>query len=132
MKKIIFIILLNIFTTILFSQEKTPHSIAKDTIIAKGIQSAPEFPGGVSAFYEYIIDNFKPESKLKGVQKLYVCFVVEKDGTISNVKILKGMDEKNDKNLIKIVQNSPKWSPGMQSGKPVRASFNLPLTVNFK
>ncbi|AWH83722.1 hypothetical protein HYN59_00700 [Flavobacterium album] len=115
------------------AQETKPLKTTDYSLVTNDeLQTKPEFPGGVSEFYQYIIDNFKPESKLKGVQKLYVYFVIEKDGSISIVKILKGLDEKNDENLIKVIQNSPKWSPGIQNGKPVRASFNLPLTINFK
>lgn len=58
---------------------------------------------------------------------MILSFVVEANGTLSNVKVLRGVDPAIDKEAIRVVESSPKWSPGQQRGKPVRVSFNMPI-----
>ncbi|AWH83721.1 hypothetical protein HYN59_00695 [Flavobacterium album] len=125
MKKIFLIALFSICTNVLFAQEEKQKR-SEDTVYAH-VQLQPEFPGGMKAFYKYISDNFKPN---KG-GKMLVTFVVEADGSVTEVKIVKGINAKWDKKLYKIIENSPKWEPGSQDGKPIRASYRLPLTINL-
>ena len=75
-------------------------------------------------------ENIKyPEAaKKQGIQgTVYVSFVVEKDGTVSNVKLLKGIGGGCDEESIRIVKGMPKWKPGIQNGKTVRVLFNMPI-----
>ncbi len=94
------------------------------------VEEMPEFPGGDEARMRYLRDNIKyPElERDNGVQGLVVVsFVVEKDGSITNIKILKGLTPNINNEAIRVVQNMPKWKPGKQRGKPVRVTINLPI-----
>lgn len=99
-----------------------------------GLQVQPDFPGGMAAFYKYVMNNFRtPELDNDMTAKIYVSFVVEKDGSLTAIKVLRdpgyGMGKEAERVLKSMKQ---KWSPGIQNGKPVRASFNLPITINIK
>ena len=97
------------------------------------VEENPEFPGGIQACYKWIADNMKyPQiSQENGVQgRVTVNFVVNADGSIVDVKVVRGVDPHLDKEAIRVVSKMPKWKPGKQRGKAVRCSFNLP--VRFK
>ena len=92
----------------------------------------PEFPGGWEAMNKYITDNLKYprlalENNIQG--RVYVTFTVEKDGSVSNVRILRDIGGGCGLEAKRVVESMPKWKPGKQSGKVVRSQFNLP--VNF-
>jgi len=99
-----------------------------------GLQVQPDFPGGVPAFLSYINKNFRiPEIDQNMTAKIYVSFVVEKDGTITAIKILRDPGYGLGKEAERVLKSvKTKWSPGIQNGKPVRASFTLPITINIK
>lgn len=91
------------------------------------------FPGGEFKMVEYLRDNLKyPESaKKKGIEgKVYIQFVVEKDGSIADVKVMRGVCEELDAEAVRVIKAMPKWKPGEQEGKPVRTTMMLP--INFK
>ncbi len=90
-------------------------------------ETQPEYPGGVKLLYKYIAENFKPKGFEHG--KIIVEFVVEKDGTITDVKIKKGLSTKMDKEAIRVIKSLPKWKPGTQNNKPVRVMYSLPINV---
>ncbi len=94
------------------------------------VENMPEFPGGRKALFKYLSDNIKyPESaKKKGIHgRVFINFTVEKDGSISDVKILRGIGGGCDEEAIRVVKAMPKWKPGEQDGKVVRVDFNLPV-----
>lgn len=93
----------------------------------------PEFPGGELKLLEFISKNIKyPQlARETGTQgRVYISFIVEPDGSISNVELLRGIGAGCDEEAMRVVKAMPKWSPGRQCGKAVRVVFNLP--VNFK
>lgn len=94
-----------------------------------GIEQSPEFPGGIKNFYKFVSDNFKaPEEEgLKG--KVLVSFVVEKDGSLTDIKVIRDVGFGTDKEAIRVLKKSPKWSPGEQNGKKVRVQYSLPITI---
>ena len=97
------------------------------------VETMPEFPGGENAMYKYLVDNLKyPEQakKEKITGKVYISFVVERDGSISNAEVLRGIGGGCDEEALRVVRNMPKWKPGTQRNKPVRVQYTLPL--NFK
>lgn len=91
----------------------------------------PEFPdGGMSALMEYLSKNIKyPEAAMKkGTQgRATVQFVVEKDGSITNVKILRGIDPELNKEAVRVISAMPKWKPGTQKGEAVRVKYTVPV-----
>ncbi len=94
------------------------------------VEDMPSFPGGDVGRMKYLRDNIKyPEiERDNGIQGLVVVsFVVEKNGSISNVKILKGVTPNINNEAIRVVKNMPKWKPGKQRGKSVRVTINLPI-----
>jgi TonB family protein len=90
----------------------------------------PEFPGGDNARIQYISENvnYPKKAREKGTQgTVYASFIVEKDGSISNVEILRGIGYGCDEEVIRVISSMPNWKPGIQRGKAVRAQFNMPI-----
>lgn len=99
---------------------------------AKAADEMPSFPGGMNKFYEYLSKSIKyPESaaKKKIEGKVFVSYVVEADGQLSNVKVVRGVDAALDAEAVRVVEGSPKWNPGKIDNKAVRTEFNIP--INF-
>ena len=97
------------------------------------VEEMPSFPGGEQKLMEYVRKNVKypqiaRESGIKG--RVFVSFVVEPDGSVSNVKVLRGIGGGCDEEAMRVVKSMPKWKPGKQRGKAVRVSYMLP--VNFQ
>lgn len=94
-----------------------------------GIEVKPDFPGGMAAFGKFIEKNYQtPEEEgLKG--KVYVTFVVEKDGSLTDIKVLRDIGYGTGKEAIRVLNRCPKWSPGEQNGKKVRCTFSLPISI---
>ncbi|MCK9450742.1 MAG: M56 family metallopeptidase [Bacteroidales bacterium] len=94
------------------------------------VEEMPVYPGGASEMMNFLANNIQyPEQarrqKIQG--RVFVNFVVEKDGAVSNVKILRGIGSGCDEEAIRVVELMPKWKPGKQRGQAVRVSFNLPV-----
>ncbi|RLD48169.1 MAG: energy transducer TonB, partial [Bacteroidetes bacterium] len=76
---------------------------------------------------------YPPQAKNNGIQgRIFINFIVEPDGIVSDVKILKGIGGGCDKEALRVVKNMPRWEPGVQKGKPVRVSYNLPIKFTLK
>lgn len=96
------------------------------------VEDMPEFPGGEMALRAYIANAIKYPviAQENGIQgKVYVTFVVGKDGSVSNATIARGVDPSIDKEALRVVNSLPKWKPGKQRGKPVNVSYTVP--INF-
>lgn len=94
------------------------------------VEEMPEYPGGVQEMMNFLANNLTyPEKarreKIQG--RVFVNFVVEKDGAVSNVDVLRGIGAGCDEEAIRVVELMPNWKPGEQNGEPVRVSFNLPV-----
>ncbi len=99
------------------------------------VEKMPTFPGGDAALMKYLQKNvkFPAIAQENGIQgRVYVEFVVNKDGRIVDVKILKGVDRHLDEEALRVVQNMPSWEPGEQRGKPVRVSYRLPINFTLR
>ncbi|MDO4770720.1 energy transducer TonB [Porphyromonas sp.] len=97
------------------------------------LEEMPEFPGGEVEMMKFLQKNvvYPTIAQENGIQgRVSVGFVVEKDGSVSDVKVLRGVDPSLDKEAVRVVKSMPKWKPGMQTGKPVRCRFTIP--VNFR
>jgi len=94
------------------------------------VEEQPSFPGGEAALMEYLAKNisYPPMAKESGIQgTVFVTFVVEPDGSVTNVKIMRGIGGGCDEEAVRVVRNMPRWKAGRQRGKPVRVQFNLPI-----
>jgi len=124
------------------SAQDTIPEIIQDTVFNNNIKNAeddpvfmfvekpPQFPGGEKARFQFISDNIKyPQiAREKGIQgTVYISFIIEPDGTITNIKVRKGIGGGCDEECVRIVKMMPPWEPGTQRGKPVRVSFNMPI-----
>jgi protein TonB len=106
-----------------------------ETQIFTVVENEPEFPGGMEALYKYLAQNIKypqlaRDNNITG--KVYVTFVVEKDGSIANPKVLRDIGGGCGAEAIRVVKSMPKWTPGKQRGKAVRVQFNLPVNFNLR
>jgi protein TonB len=99
------------------------------------VEEAPEFPGGTQECMKWLSKNivYPQISAENGVQgRVTVSFVVNKDGSIVDAAVLRGVDPYLDKEALRVVNKMPKWKPGKQRGKPVRVKFNLPITFRLQ
>ena len=95
------------------------------------VEKRAEFPGGQSEMLKYIQDNrqYPDEAKENDVHgKVLVSFIVERDGTLSDVKVKRGIGSGCDEEAVRVITSMPKWKPGEQGGKAVRTSLTLPVT----
>lgn len=94
-----------------------------------GIERKPEFTGGLQKFYDFFNANFKlPEGEeLNG--KVFAMFIVEKDGTLTDIKVVRDIGFGTGKETIRVLKMSPKWNPGKQNGKIVRVMYTLPFAI---
>lgn len=108
-----------------------PADVVEDTNIysSAGIEVKPDFPGGIEKFYKYVGNNYRaPEEEgLKG--KVYVTFVVEKDGSLTDIKVIRDIGYGTGQEAIRVLKKCPKWNPGEQNGKKVRVLYSLPITI---
>ena len=98
------------------------------------LERDPAFPGGLETLSKYIADNieYPPQAKdAKVTGRVYVSFIVEKDGTISIVDCLRDIGYGCCDEAVMLVKSMPRWNPGIQKGKPVRTQFNLPITFDL-
>lgn len=96
----------------------------------QSMTNPPTYPGGMDSFYKTIASSLTytkeaVEKKLQG--SVLLSFIVEKDGTVSDVKVTRGLGSGLDEEAIKAVKMSKKWNPGKQDGKPVRVKYNIPV-----
>lgn len=107
----------------------------EDTVIYidTNLDVKPEFPGGIETFNAHV-NIFLKKSINKKDSTVFMIFIVEKNGELSDIKIIKGIDaqtdEQTDKEIIEIVKNSPKWKPGEKDGQKVRCVMPFILTIN--
>lgn len=115
---------------LLFSFMTSTAQTKKNDMVFDVVEVMPQFPGGQIAMLKYIMENMKyPEQAMKeGIQgRVAVRFIVEKDGSISDVKPILSVHPLLNKEAVRVVKSMPKWTPGKHNGKPVRVRFNLPV-----
>jgi protein TonB len=108
-----------------------PSVVEEDNNIynTAGIEVKPDFPGGLEKFYKFIGKNFQvpEEDGLKG--KIFVTFVVEKDGSLTDIKVIRDIGYGTGKEAIRVLKSCPRWNPGEQNGKKVRVLYSLPISI---
>ena len=112
-----------------------PVDDTKPDVITDLFEIEPEFPGGEAARIKFLEENVKypKNAKRRKVEgTVIVGFVVEKDGSISNVKIISGQHASLQAEALRVAQLMPKWRPGVQNGKLVTAKYNMPITFHLK
>ena len=107
----------------------------EETKVFDVVEQMPSFPGGPSALMQYLSSNIKYPvvAEENGVQGRVVCtFVVEKDGSITDVRVVKSVDPSLDKEAVRVVKSMPKWIPGKQNGSAVRVKYTVPVTFRLQ
>ena len=97
------------------------------------IEKQPEFPGGITKFYKYVGSNIKypqmaQDNNVQG--KVFLSFIVEKDGALSDIQITRGLGSGTDEEAVRVLKESPKWNPGIKNGFAVRVKYNI--NINFQ
>ncbi len=111
-----------------------PDSVQKSNSIFTIVDQQPEFPSGEAEMMKYIQKNLKypPFARENGIQgRMAVSFSVERDGSITDIKVIRSPAEELSQEAIRIVKNMPKWKPGLQRGKPLRVKYILPITFRL-
>lgn len=129
MKKFVFLILCLFLPSAFFAQENNTKD--DDNIYSSvGIDVMPEYPGGIPEFGKYISTNYKYPN-VKGLNgKVVVEFVVERDGSLGDIKVLRDVGYGTGEEAIRVLKASPRWKPGEQNGRIVRTRFALPININ--
>ena len=99
------------------------------------VEQMPEFPGGDKGFHQYIADNIKypAEAKEMGISGMvYVNFIVEPDGSVSDIRVLRGIGGGCDEEAVRVVESMPKFKPGIQDGEAVRVSYTVPVLFKLQ
>lgn len=127
MKKLFLIVFFMAFVSVnAYSQSKE-----QDDAVYSMVSEQPSFPGGMQEMKKFISENRKypAEAKAKDIHgKVIVAFVVERDGSLGDVKIRRGIGYGCDEEAVRLIKSMPKWTPGKQNGKAVRVSMMLPVS----
>ncbi|MCF8303614.1 MAG: M56 family metallopeptidase [Bacteroidales bacterium] len=116
--------------TVNFAPQETQAIQPQGKDYYTAVDQQPQFPGGEKARMKYMQEHidYPQEAQEKGIEgTVYVQFIIEKDGSISNAKVLRGIGGGCDKESLEVVQGMPKWEPGKVDGEPVRTQFNMPI-----
>ncbi|NDV46147.1 TonB family protein [Paludibacter sp. 221] len=98
------------------------------------VEKMPSFPGGQEALFKYISESLKypAEAQQKEIQGRVICqFVVNADGTVSDVKVMRSVNPLLDNEAVRVIENMPKWTPGEQRGKKVRTQYTIPINFSL-
>jgi protein TonB len=113
-------------------EEAPEEEVAEQVFLIVEEPATP--PGGYDAFYKYIGDNLKypAQARRMGIEgRVYVQFVVDKDGTLTEVQAVKGIGAGCDEEAVRVIKNAPKWSPPKQRGKPVKQRIVVPIVFQL-
>jgi len=98
------------------------------------LEVKPEYPSGNEGLGKYLSENIKyPKKALKnGVSgKVFVQFVIDKTGKVTNVVAVRGVEKSLDKEAVRVIKSMPKWKPGMKDGQPVKVKYTIPINFKF-
>lgn len=102
----------------------------KDTITVRFVENMPEFPGGIKEFNQFLSNELRyPENcRVKGISGVVnVEFIIEKNGEVTHVRVITPIHPDLDAEAVRVIKKSPKWTPGIQFGKPVRVVYLIPI-----
>jgi len=113
------------------SVEVVPHTNKNTILYDDPVEILPHFPGGYQKFQVFLAKNLKyPDSEVQG--RVILMFIVEKDGQITHVKVIKSLAPEFDAEAVRVIKLSPKWIPKTADGKPVRSWMSLPINFSLQ
>ena len=133
MKKLILLSLMAVLSIMTANAQKTVVSQSNQNVFDQ-VEEMPEFPGGMPALIEFLQTNIKyPEDAIKQDVggRVMVMFVVETDGSITNVRVARKVFPSLDEEAVRVVKTMPKWKPGKEKGRTVRVNFTLPVVFSI-
>ena len=133
MKKMILMSMMAVLCLMTANAQKTVVSQSNQNVYDQ-VEQMPEFPGGMSAMIDFLQTNLKyPEDAIKQKVggRVMVMFVVETDGSLSNVRVARKVFPSLDAEAVRVVKAMPKWKPGKEKDRPVRVNFTLPVVFNI-
>ena len=121
------------FATVLAQKTVVSQKVRKDEVFMV-VENMPEYPGGNEAMFAFFAKNMKypadaQKNKVQG--RVFVTFIVDKDGAITDVQVVKPAYPSLDAEAVRLVKMMPKWKPGTQRGVPVRVKFTLPVVFKL-
>ena len=114
--------------------KNTRYKINAQSKIYEAVENPPTFPGGLAAMREYISKelHYPPQAARLGVQgKVFVQFVVDENGKVSDAAVIRGIGAGCDAEALRVIANSPNWSPGKQDGMPVKVRYVIPIVFKL-
>ena len=96
------------------------------------VEEMPEYPGGEKEMFNFIFSNFNYPEGVNACCKITIEFIVDKDGGIKNIKIVKGLEKMFDEEMLRVFNLMPKWKPGRQRGKAVPVKMKYPINISLK
>jgi len=122
-------------TQTIITQEPPKHEEVSTSKVFDVVEQMPSFPGGNAALMAYLANNIKYPvvAQENGVQgRVVVSFVVERDGSITDVNVVRGVDPSLDREAQRVVRSMPRWNPGKQNGQAVRVKYNVPVSFRLQ
>jgi protein TonB len=132
MRKLIFLALTGIAMCFNLAKAQNNPNKVYDFV---SVEKQPAFPGGIKKFYEFLGREIKyPEvAKKNSTQgKVFASFVVEKNGTLTDIEITRGLTKETDDEALRVLNKSPRWNPGLLNGSPVRVKYNINVNFSMK
>lgn len=117
------------------SKAMAQQEVALEEKVYEVVEEMPSFPGGQGAMFEFIANNIQYPivAEENGVQgRVLVSFVIKKDGSLSNVRVVKSVDPALDKEAVRLIKSMPKWIPGKEKGQFVNVKFTVPVTFRLQ
>lgn len=130
MKKLVLLFFL-FLSNVGFSQEQISIPV-EDVFEVDKVDYPPSYPGGIDNFYVFFEKNFKKPDVPQLLGKIFISFIVETDGTLSDIKTLKDVGFGTGDEAVRVMQLSPKWIPGTISGNRVRVLYTVPIPIQTK
>ena len=118
----------------MFAQETEKMEAVQGNDVFSIVENMPEFPGGIDGMMNYFRDNIKypAEAKETGASgKVFINFIVDTDGKITNAKVIRGVNEQLNAEALRVVNAMPVWKPGTQRGKAVKVSYSIPINFSL-
>lgn len=108
-------------------------SVKQDSIYCGVPYTYPSFPGGQEAMLQFLKENLQwPDVEADVQGRVIVTFVVETDGSLTDLKVVRGLDPAFDKEALRIVKSMPKWIPGTENGQPICVRYSVPVTFRLE
>ena len=137
MRRLLLLLIGMVFPSLFYAQDRQNENAVqgKDAEYAfEQLEVKPEYPNGNEGLGKYLSENIKyPKKALKngGSGKVFVQFVIDKTGKVTNVVAVRGVEKSLDKEAVRVIKSMPKWKPGMKDGQPVKVKYTIPINFKF-